>query len=51
MLKGTLRLNDKFGLHPNPYDLGGLTNLNSIFYSDKWLFWLPTEIVTDSDGT
>ena len=33
MLKGVIRLNDKFGLHPNPYDLGPLTNLNTIFGS------------------
>ena len=31
MLKGNLRLNDKHGTHPNPYDLGFFTNLNTIF--------------------
>lgn len=51
MLKGVIRLNDKYGMHPNPYNLGALTNLNTIFDSDKWLFWFPTEIVTDNDGT
>lgn len=33
MLKGTLRLNDKYGTHPNPYDLGPFTNLNTLFQS------------------
>jgi hypothetical protein len=42
MLKGNLRLNDKHGLHPNPYDLGALTNLKNLFDADKWTFWLPT---------
>ncbi len=51
MLKGNLRLNDKHGLHPNPYDLGFLTNINTLFHSGKWTFWLPTEIITDNDGT
>lgn len=42
MLKGHFRFNDKHGLHPNPYDLGFFTNLNTVFDSDKWLFWYPT---------
>ena len=51
MLKGHFRWKDKHGTHPNPYDLGCLTNFNIIFHGNYWLFWWPTETVFDHDGT
>jgi hypothetical protein len=41
MMKGHFKFSDKHGLNPNPYDLGCFTNLNYIFGSDNWTFWLP----------
>lgn len=42
MLKGQFRYNDKHKNFPNPYDLGVLSNFNSVFNGDYWLFWWPT---------
>ena len=42
MLKGQFIWGDKHGLHPNPFDLGYLTNWNDVFNGDYWLFWWPT---------
>lgn len=42
MLKGHFRWSDKHGTHPNPYDLGALSNFNSVFDGNYWLFWWPT---------
>jgi hypothetical protein len=42
MLKGIFFLNDKHGTHPNPFDLGFLSNLNIVFGGDYWLFWWPS---------
>lgn len=51
LMKGHFTLNDKHGIKPNPFDLGILTNLNTIFNGDYWLFWLPTENVGEHDDT
>lgn len=44
-------MNDKHGTHPNPYDLGALTNLNIVFGGDYWLFWWPSPIRSSNDFT
>jgi len=31
LMKGQFKIQDKHGLHPNPFDLGFFTNLNIIF--------------------
>ena len=31
VIKGVFHLNDKHGLHPNPFDLGVFTNFNTLF--------------------
>ena len=41
MMKGHFKFSDKQGQNPNPYDLGYFTNLNYIFESNNWTFWLP----------
>ena len=41
MMKGHFKFSDKQGQNPNPYDLGCFTNLNYIFGSNNWTFWLP----------
>ena len=51
MLKGLLRFQDKHGTHPNPFDLGCLTNFNTVFFGAYWLFWWPTTTINDHDGT
>ncbi len=50
-MKGHFRINDRFSLFPNPFDLGVFTNLNYVFDNDKWLFWWPTEIITENDAS
>lgn len=42
MLKGVFTINDKEGLHPNPYDLEVITNFATVFEGETWKFWLPT---------
>lgn len=51
MMKGIFFMNDKHGTHPNPFDLGFLSNLNSIFGGDYWLFWWPGEVKSNNDFT
>jgi hypothetical protein len=51
LLKGTFRFNDTEGDHPNPFDLGRLSNFNSIFQKQAWLFWFPTAVTHPNDGT
>jgi hypothetical protein len=51
LLKGTFQFNDKHGLHPNPFDLGPITNYATIFEGESWTFWIPTEMVPRYDGT
>ena len=51
LLKGQFRMSDKHGTYPNPYNLGILSNFNSIFNGDYWLFWLPLKIINENDGT
>lgn len=51
MLKGIFLMNDKHGTHPNPYDLGALTNINTVFGGDYWLFWWPNPIRSNNDFT
>lgn len=31
LMKGQFKIQDKHGLHPNPFDLGFFTNLNLVF--------------------
>ena len=50
-MKGHFRMSDNYGTHPNPFDLGGLTNFNTTFMGDYWLFWLPTQVISDTDGS
>jgi hypothetical protein len=42
MMKGIFFLNDRHQTHPNPYDLGYLTNWNIVFGGNYWLFWWPS---------
>jgi hypothetical protein len=42
LMKGQFKIQDKHGLHPNPFDLGFFTNINLVFEADKWMFWWPT---------
>lgn len=44
-------MNDKHGTHPNPYDIGFFSNINSVFGGDYWLFWLPTPVKSPNDFT
>ena len=51
LLKGNFRFQDKHGTHPNPFDLGPFSNINSVFNGDYWAFWWPSEITHYNDGT
>jgi hypothetical protein len=51
MLKGIFTVNDKEGTHPNPFDLGRITNLSQLFEGQSWSFWFPTQTNPKNDGT
>jgi hypothetical protein len=51
MLKGTFKMTDKDGTHPNPYNLGFLTNLANHFEGELWKIWWPTELIPRFDAT
>ena len=51
LLKGQFSFQNKHGTHPNPYNLGILSNFNSVFGGDYWWFWWPSETTTDHDFT
>ncbi len=51
LLKGTFVFNDKQGLYPNPYDLGPLTNYNTLMEGEAWTFWFPSMTIPRFDGT
>ncbi len=47
----TFVFNDKQGLYPNPYDLGPLTNYNTLMEGEAWTFWFPSMTIPRFDGT
>ena len=51
IIKGSFKFMDAKGVYPNPFNLGLLSNFNSIFEGDYWLFWWPSEIPSLHDGT
>jgi hypothetical protein len=51
IIKGLFVFRDPTNTRPNPFDLGLLSNLNSVFNGDYWLFWWPTPITSDNDFT
>lgn len=51
LMKGTFRMNDPKRLHPNPFDLGKITNFATVFEGQAWTWWLPSRIIPKTDGT
>lgn len=51
LMKGTFRFNDAEGTKPNPFNLTFIANYVALFKHEGWLFWWPSELFHEYDGT